>query len=288
MIKRLLAYLRLNLARNRLAAMSSWPTQGRSWISSRIEFDDLQAVAERAGPLLQTYERLAPLYDSYAACWCNRYEAYLFAMADWRGQPMRRVLDLACGGGPLVRRLAPRCERVVGIDASESMLDVARRSCHWFANVELVQADFRSFALREKFDAVVCASDALNYVGSMAELEDVFRCVAEHLAPGGLFAFDVLGETFMRTLSGKYTHYDSPDGHFVLGFNYDSFAQRERTDVIFPDGIEQHHRIPIDRSDVLPAAAKSGLWLVDEFRGVTMRSFYLLEQLRPVARSSTD
>jgi SAM-dependent methyltransferase len=52
-----------------------------------------------------------------------------------------RALDFGCGVGRLLIPLADRCERVVGVDVSASMLAEAAKNAGDFANVELVGSD---------------------------------------------------------------------------------------------------------------------------------------------------
>src|ERR1700722_6502823 len=69
------------------------------------------------------------------------------------------VLDLACGTGRLAIPLAQKGLEVVGIAASESMLELARhksadRSIKW------VQGDICDFQLKLKFDLIIMAGNA--------------------------------------------------------------------------------------------------------------------------------
>lgn len=52
------------------------------------------------------------------------------------------ALDVGCGDGLLARKLASRARRVVGIDCSAAMVDVARRLSLGHPNVDFLHADF--------------------------------------------------------------------------------------------------------------------------------------------------
>src|SRR5205085_2307385 len=183
---RMFRELRWYLARKLLATLAWKYPPGHH----RRSFGRHQAKIEDFPPNINNYGRLASLWDDYAGWFVPEYDFFLASAGAYYGHPIQSVLDLACGTGLLTRRLAREAERVVGLDASESMLSVAGSSTPGH-NVRYVRGDFRDLHLDETFDAVVCGSDSLNYVQTPEELASVFRCVYRHLRPGGLFVFDV-------------------------------------------------------------------------------------------------
>src|SRR5438105_1109946 len=70
-------------------------------------------------PTCKSYERLAEVWGQYSTL-AARYDPFLGAAGRHFAVPIRSVLDLACGPGLLVRRLAEWAESVVGLDASEA------------------------------------------------------------------------------------------------------------------------------------------------------------------------
>jgi ubiquinone/menaquinone biosynthesis C-methylase UbiE len=186
-------------------------------------------------------------------------------LAQERGIDVGPILDLACGDGTLAERLAVVASEVVGLDASDHMLDQARARFGRLPGVSFVLGDFRSFELNRQFASIVCASNSLNYVTGPRELSTVFRRVAAHLRPGGLFVFDTITEKGMRALSGLYLHFTSGNGRFALRFSYDAQRRTEKSEAILAEGIEWHRRVPIDLADVQAAADESGLHVDDFF-----------------------
>lgn len=96
------------------------------------------------------------------------------------------VLDLACGAGSYsrpIKRLGAR--RVVGVDLSPGMIDLARRvEVIDPLGIEYVIGDATTLALGERFD-VVFAAYLFNYARDSAELAAMARAVVRHLRPGG-------------------------------------------------------------------------------------------------------
>jgi hypothetical protein len=60
------------------------------------------------------------------------------------------------------------------------------------ARVELVRGDFRALALGRRFPLVICPFNAFMHLYTRQDVERFLAVVQAHLAPRGLFAFDVL------------------------------------------------------------------------------------------------
>src|SRR5260370_22609269 len=86
---------------------------------------------------------------------------------------------------------------VAGVDQSPEMLTVAARRG---LRAELVQADMTAFSLGTRFDVVICVFDTLNHLARFASRREMFDRGHEHLAEGGLFAFDVNTQGRLRRL----------------------------------------------------------------------------------------
>lgn len=103
------------------------------------------------------------------------------------------VVDLGCGNGPLTLSLAERWPqaRVVGVDNSTQMLDVARGQDQG-GRVEWVEADLAEWDIASLGAApdVIVTNAALQWVPRHLPLIDAW---VEALAPGGWFALQVPG-----------------------------------------------------------------------------------------------
>jgi predicted TPR repeat methyltransferase len=120
----------------------------------------------------------------------------------------KKVLDGGCGTGlcgPVLRRLS---ERLIGVDLSRKMLQVAQNR-----NVydELVEAELSAYLADHpaQFDLIVCA-DTFGYFGELSEL---FSVAHQALCDGGrLLATVELGEVaeppgYQLHPSGRYSHH---------------------------------------------------------------------------------
>ncbi|HEX2081437.1 MAG TPA: amino acid adenylation domain-containing protein [Longimicrobium sp.] len=118
----------------------------------------------------------------------------------------RRVLEIGCGSGLLLLRLAPRCTRYVGTDFSPGALDLVRRALdgRGGAQVELVQAAADDFSAvpAGSFDVVVLNS-VVQYFPGAGYLMRVLEGAVEAVVPGGhVFIGDVRN---LQLLEAFYT-----------------------------------------------------------------------------------
>jgi SAM-dependent methyltransferase len=108
------------------------------------------------------------------------------------------VLELGCGSGRYFRFLS-NVEKVVGIDISEDMLEIARENLKSIPGLEpvtsLVQSDIESFRSDEKFDFIYS-------IGTLGEYcafdEKILGQILTYLKPGGFFFFTLVdSESFV-------------------------------------------------------------------------------------------
>jgi toxoflavin synthase len=100
----------------------------------------------------------------------------------------RTVIDVACGEGFYTRRLKQAgAERVLGVDVSEGMIELARaEEAARPLGIEYLGQDGKNLRLGPKFDLAVAAY-LLNYARDRNELAAMCRSIAGCLKPGGRF-----------------------------------------------------------------------------------------------------
>jgi ubiquinone/menaquinone biosynthesis C-methylase UbiE len=136
------------------------------------------------------YDLLAPKFD-YTPF--RTPDAILEATAAAIGPPrsIGSALDLCCGTGAAMSVLRPLCrERVVGIDFSQGMLDVARQhtaNAPGDARLEFVRGNVLDMPFDAEFDLAVCFG-ALGHILRKDEPQFVQQ-IARALKPGGRFVF---------------------------------------------------------------------------------------------------
>jgi ubiquinone/menaquinone biosynthesis C-methylase UbiE len=110
----------------------------------------------------------------------------------------RSALDFGCGVGRTLVPLASICDRVVGVDISEAMLQEARRLCNkrGISNVEFVKSDNQLSRVTGTFDLI--HSDIVFQHVPRKRGEVIFRRLIDLLQEGGIGA---LHFTYFRKAS---------------------------------------------------------------------------------------
>ena len=139
------------------------------------------------------YNSFAPFYDAVVG---PRHDVarYLHAMIRRYAPKATTVLELGCGSGSMLATLSKHYA-TVGIDSSQAMLSIAKKKA---PRAKLVHGDITDFDLKRTFDVVLCPFDTINHVTSFAAWNQIFRNTQRHLAPNGVFIFDVNTEHKME------------------------------------------------------------------------------------------
>jgi len=134
------------------------------------------------------YDAFAPVYDDFAAAMTEDVDFYVSLAAEAHGP----VVELAVGTGRVAISIVQRTgRRVIGIDVSAAMIEVARRKASEASvELDLRVGDMRELELDERTDLVICPFRAMLHLQNHAERVDVLRRVADVLGPGGHFAWN--------------------------------------------------------------------------------------------------
>ena len=98
------------------------------------------------------------------------------------------VLDIGCGNGRISREVAKRAGKVIGIDASEEMLEQARRLDKDVGNIEFILASAEQLPFSDRqFDAALCSMTIITFP-TVEMMKGMFKEAARVLKPGGILA----------------------------------------------------------------------------------------------------
>jgi predicted TPR repeat methyltransferase len=173
---------------------------------------------------VEAYSRLAAVYDEIVVDPCHdQWASFLDEL--WSADPegVGAVLDLCCGTGLLAGELVARGYRVVGVDASDAMLALARERLG--PEVVLSRMTLPDLVVDRVFDAAVCTFDGLNYL-TPDDLRLTLQAVAGCLRPGGWLVFDLHTDAMMSfTVANPVVAGRSAGNDFVISSVVDSGAR---------------------------------------------------------------
>jgi SAM-dependent methyltransferase len=126
----------------------------------------------------QSFDRYAADYDRYASLEPPMILDWLLPQLPRRG---RRALDAGCGSGRHTLALADRFDEVVGVDRSQPLIDLARRT-RPHPRIRYRSGDLLAIRDPEGFD-LVFSSTTLHH---LPDLEAALGHLRRLVAPGGM------------------------------------------------------------------------------------------------------
>jgi SAM-dependent methyltransferase len=178
---------------------------------------------------MSEYDAWAPVYDSWATDMVEDVPFYVGLAREARREP---VVELAVGTGRVAIPIARETgKRVLGIDSSPSMLELARERSAGLP-LELLLGDMREWSVDEPVDLVICPFRALLHMPTWQDKLQVFERAAAALAPGGRFAFNSFA--FHHAIAARLDGTTQNQHGTVHSFNY--VPSDNRIEIIRDDG----------------------------------------------------
>ncbi len=175
------------------------------------------------------YDGFAPIYDAWSADMTEDVDFYAELAAEADGP----IVELAVGTGRVAIPVAQQTgKRVIGIDSSPAMLDVARqRAAAAGADLDLRLGDMRDLELEEPAALVYCPFRSLLHLPTWSDRRRVFELVAKNLRPGGRFAWNAFVFDFAIASRVHGLWQDDPVRHRI-----DQVPADNRVDITIEEG----------------------------------------------------
>ena len=136
------------------------------------------------------YDRIARLYDPWSHSVTEDIEFYVEEARRSRGP----VVELACGTGRIAVPVGRAGIRVIGVDGSAAMLEVARERAAAAGVEELLDlrlGDLRCPPVDERVPLVLVPFRSLLHMTTEHDREQALEAARDMLLPGGRLVFDV-------------------------------------------------------------------------------------------------
>jgi len=154
---------------------------------------------------------------------CDFLEAIFVAA----GEPVRMLLDIACGTGRHALEMAKRGYSVTGVDISPDMLAAAKREAgERGLPLTFVCRDMKALDLEQEFDAAYILFNTISLLVSNDDLLQFLRSVRAALRPDGRFVLEV-GNLWPAISAGKLanTRFGGDEEHGGV-------RRRRQTDIV--------------------------------------------------------
>jgi SAM-dependent methyltransferase len=125
----------------------------------------------------------AQLYDEIVHDWPSEIDFYRQLIAETKSE---NVLEVACGTGRVLLKLARNGLQLTGIDLDPTLLEVARSKANGRPGVTLLQGDMRSFELDESFHLVTVPAHSFQFMLTPDDQINCLECIRRHLVPNGV------------------------------------------------------------------------------------------------------
>lgn len=141
---------------------------------------------------MASYDVFASYYDSLTknVDYAGRAD-YLLSLLKRLNHTAGITLDLACGTGNLTFELLKRGVDVYGVDASSSMLSIAKDKAYDIdADVLFLCQRMENLDLFGTINTSFCCLDSINHLGSREKIQKAFDKVSLFTEENGYFIFD--------------------------------------------------------------------------------------------------
>jgi SAM-dependent methyltransferase len=199
-------------------------------------------------------------------------ESLLARLAD-AGLTVGTVVDLGCGSGVLAAAVSEAGYRVLGVDVSGDMIDLARAHA---PKAELVEGSVHDVVLPRAV-AVTAVGEVLNYATDARAGVDALRDLAVRahaaLEPGGLFLFDVSTPGRLGPSHRRLVFHDREDWSLAMEADEDDRSLVRRI-VVFRrtgDGLyrrtDERHVLRLYEPDEVESILRDAGFMVDRRAG---------------------
>jgi SAM-dependent methyltransferase len=199
------------------------------------------------------------------------------------------VLVLGCGTGRVTLPLAKYCKYIHGIDLSKSMISICKRKLAQTgippAKVTVEVGDITDFVLGQNFDLIIAPFRVLQNLETDNQVDALFGCIEEHLAPGGTSVLNVFKpykdrEGLLREwcTDVEQLYWEIPvEGGRVACYDRRPRMDKERL-VLYPEHVYRHYEGDTLKEEVVHKLLMKCYYPVDFEELITAHGFSVVDR----------
>lgn len=171
---------------------------------------------------MEIYNDFAMIYDTFMEDTpYDKWVSFIEDIVKEQGVNPKIICDLGCGTGKMCELFADKGLEVIGIDASEEMLMIARENeMEAGRGILYLMQDMSEFELYGTVDVIYSSCDSINYLMEEEKVLSMFKWVNNYLEKDGLFIFDVNTPYKYKTLLGDQVFAEQTEDAAYIWENY--------------------------------------------------------------------
>lgn len=132
---------------------------------------------------------MAAIYDAMYQTFVNYDEEYAFYNNLIQENNCSSVLEIGSGTGNLAKRFEENNQNYLGLDYSESMIEIAKERNK---NCSFIQGDMRDFKLDQPVDVILITGRSTSYLITNSDINKTFDALYKNSKEGGIIIFDFI------------------------------------------------------------------------------------------------
>lgn len=132
---------------------------------------------------------MAAIYDAMYQTFVNYDEEYAFYNNLIQENNCSSVLEIGSGTGNLAKRFDENNQNYLGLDYSESMIEIAKERNK---NCSFIQGDMRDFKLDQPVDAILITGRSTSYLITNSDINRTFDALYKNSKEHGIIIFDFI------------------------------------------------------------------------------------------------
>jgi SAM-dependent methyltransferase len=133
--------------------------------------------------------KMAAIFDAMYQTFIDYDEEYEFFNKLIQEKNCDSILEIGSGTGNLAKRFQENNQNYIGLDYSQSMIEIAQNRNK---DCTFIHGDMRNFELEKPVDAIIITGRSTSYLINNEDIIDTFECVYKNLNADGVFIFDII------------------------------------------------------------------------------------------------